>query len=529
MWNVKLDGTRYDDISLINTILKNRNITDTYSFLNPSSEDLLPLTDLKNIQSAANIVKQGLQKHKKFKIFFDVDNDGVMSGTIMYDYLRHFTDKLSWTVNIGKKHGVIEDNMKNYLNTDILIIVDSLNRNMKLYQEILKHGIDIIILDHHMIPKEIDTKTLHLVSSANDYKNPQLSGSGVVWKFCCYLDKVFNTNYAYNLCDLAASGIISDMCDVSDKSIENRYICDYGFNHVTNTGLKQINGHYAFNSQSISFGIAPLINASCRFNKNTDAVSLMLSNDKKEINAYIKQLKSYKTKQKKIVDNMMPNILRQVKKQKAHKFLCAFISDNCNMSGLIANKLLGIYKVPILILHEENNIYKGSARGIGVESFKTIVEQTQACKTAGHENAFGIEIQKSDFKQFIQKLVKLLNDITFVNKYDIDVQLTPQRITPMLIDRLKAVNRITGEGFKPINVAIKDISNYEVKTMSNGKHLKICSRDMDFIKWNYTGDINALIIYHPILEFVGTLDSNYFGGMYSKQLIINDFKEQEGG
>ena len=49
---------------------------------------------------------------------------------------------------------------------------------------------------------------------------------GVVWKFCKYLDECFETDYADELIDLAACGIVADMMDMT--IMENRYIVYQG-------------------------------------------------------------------------------------------------------------------------------------------------------------------------------------------------------------------------------------------------------------------------------------------------------------
>lgn len=515
---------------MVSKILHNRNINNIDEFLNPSAYNLIQYNKLINIDKAAQIVKNALISKKHFKIFLDVDCDGCSSGAIMYRYLLNFTNNIDWIINQGKEHGLQKESMDNYCDTDILIIVDSLNSDMGLYKELLSKNIQIIVLDHHMINNTIDTDAITLVSSANQYPNKQLSGSGVTWKFCMYLDKVLNTNYAMQYVDLATSGIISDMCDVSEDSMENRYICDQGFKNIKNLGLKQINGNYAFDSTSISFGIAPLINAACRSNQNKLAANVFLTDNIKDTKNYILTLKRYKEEQKNQVKAMLPEIIQQTNKQINSKVIYIQIKENFELAGLIGNKLLEKYQRPVLVLHSNEDRFVGSCRGIGVSDFKNIVEQTKLCSTAGHENAFGIKIKHDDMKEFSESLKQIMKSITFKTKQNIDVKLNPENVSNDLIKKFKSINQITGNGFKPINVMVDGIQDYNVTTMSNGKHLKIETPDMDFIKWNFTNSLEQFdnTIYAPSLSFIGTLDSNWFRGVLNKQMIIDDYKIKDG-
>ena len=261
-WESVIDGRDMDNGEIISAICESRGIDDLTEFLNPNEECLIPYDKFINIDKAREIVENGIDNNLNLCVLSDVDTDGVCSGAIIYKYLSHFTNNITIDINEGKVHGV-EDLETN---ADILIVVDSINAADD-YKKFTDKGTKVVILDHHIPPSFIEEYShVTLVSSAVDYPNPQLSGSGVTWKFCKYLDEYFLTDYADELVDLAATGIIADMCDVSVA--ENRYICYEGLNNLHNLGLKKIVGSYQFNSQSVSFSVAPLVNACTRLNRN---------------------------------------------------------------------------------------------------------------------------------------------------------------------------------------------------------------------------------------------------------------------
>ena len=515
----KFDGRGMEKGDIIEQIFDNRGL-DIDTILHPTEDDLIPLTALRNIEKAFKIVDDGLADGKSFLIWADVDVDGITSAAIMFRYLTNYTDKVSVCINSGKAHGV-----KEYTNTreDIIIVVDSIDY-FGYYRAMLNQGKQVIILDHHEIPNDdlpnYDLPDIALVSSTNNYPNKELSGAGVVWKFCTYLDEMNLENYAENLVDLAACGLVADMVDLTVP--ENRYICDMGFNNLNNPAVKAIVGGYKFNSQAVSFSIAPLVNAANRMDENEKALSIFLTDDEADIKATVKELKALKAQQDSIVKNLMNTVQEQIDKQKDSKVICV-ITKGDNFSGLLANQIGGTYQKPVIITKIDGDMVKGSGRGgYGTTDFMSLCNQTELAWCAGHPNAFGISIEKRDYMHFVHKLNEIMQNITLDQTEEADVELSLENITDDLIDSFKFINRISGTGFTPLSVCMNDLTGYEVGTMSQGKHLKICFGDFLIIQWNFKDDISQFD-GRPI-SVIGTLDSCYFGRTYYKQLVVQDIK-----
>ena len=176
----------YED-EVFDTILQQRGVQDAKHFLNPIEEDLLPLDSLYRIDEAYIRINRAIEENENIGILFDTDTDGIAAGTIMTRYLRYFTDDIFTYIDDGKQHGLKGQNLQQFASLDLLIVVDSLDEDEIQYKELSEAGIDVLILDHHAIKREIpyDTYTI-LISSQRDYDNSQLSGAGVLWKFCKY-------------------------------------------------------------------------------------------------------------------------------------------------------------------------------------------------------------------------------------------------------------------------------------------------------------------------------------------------------
>ena len=504
---------------IISTIFERRGIDDFVEFLHPTADDLIPFEKLKNIDKAFEIVDNGIAKNKSFIVHADCDVDGCSSGAVMYRYIRNFTDKIEITINEGKKHGIEDFDVAN-CNADIVIIVDSINEG-KHYDKFIEANKTIIVLDHHIIPEDVNENVI-LVSSANNYPNSQLSGAGVTWKFCKYCDEMYLTDYANDLVDLATCGIVADMCDMSVP--ENRYICNLGIENLHNVGINAVLGSYKFNSKAISFSIAPLVNSANRLNQNELALNLFLADDKDEAKKIVKALKSLKEEQNEIVSDLMEQVEEQAENQVDNKVMIFEVNNEseAGVSGLMGNKLTGIYQRPVIVVSKTDNGYFGSGRGYGTEDFRQMCEDCKAF-SQGHENAFGIEI--NDLAEFHNKIEAEFADYDFKIETVADVLLNAEQITGDLIDNFKVINKISGEGFKPLTVMITGITDYTVGNMSNGKHLKVNLGDICLIKWNFCGDWNEFD--GSPLTVIGELDSSFFGRKFTKQIIITDYKVGE--
>lgn len=528
-WNIKIDGRDLDECEIINELIKSRGIENIDTFLNPTDDCMIPFDMMQNLEDGYEIVLNAIESGKDFIVHFDVDLDGASAGTIMTRYLLNYTDKVTTLINNGKEHGVENFDLSLLNNNTVLIVVDSLNNDPKVYEKIINTGAKLIVLDHHMVDDALLNANLPfcLISSANNYPNPALSGAGVVFKFCQYIDSLTWNDYADEFWDLATAGIIADMCDISEQSPENRYICSMGFKNQKNLAISKINGSYGFDSKAVSFGLAPLVNAANRMNENNKAMQLFLSNDTKEVNALVRDLKKCKEKQNDIVAEQIDDLIKQGEQQLNQKCMYFFIDADAEIAGLMGNKLLEKYQRPLFVLRDTGKTYAGSMRAIGLDDFSKIVNDTGIGQCMGHELAAGAFIPKNKFDLFKEKIENALANIEFKQSIDIDIRLDAEQITDTLIQKIKDINKISGSGFKSITVMIGEVSDYEVGDMSGGKHLKIMTPNVTFIKWNFNGWDDMWDLDGKEFYGVGQLDSGFFGRTYYRQLILSDFKFED--
>ena len=154
-------------------------------------------------------------------------------------------------------------------NFALVVLPDAGSNDYEQHLELINNNIEIIILDHHEAAIT-SPNAIVINNQLCNYPNKELSGAGVTWQFCRYLDSILDKNIANNYLDLVALGNMADM--MSLKSIETKHLILKGFKdeNLKNPfiyGMAQKNSFSLGNHitpMGAAFYIAPFVNAMVR-------------------------------------------------------------------------------------------------------------------------------------------------------------------------------------------------------------------------------------------------------------------------
>lgn len=278
-------------------LLRSRGVKNIEKYYEPTEDCLQCPVALKNVGEGAKLLEEVIKLNQKILIVVDCDCDGFTSATIMYNYLKDLAPELEidYVLHEGKAHG-LQDHIKKLIddgkNYGLIITPDASSNDYKYHEQLKEIGASVLVLDHHIVDTEISNNAIVINNqSSPDYKNKELTGAGVVYQFCRYLDWYFqsdNTN-ADKYIDLAAWGIIGDMGSMIE--IENRYIAYKGMRNINNallwafmekqaysiTGIMNPSKQQlidAMNPISVAFYIVPLVNAMIRVGSMPEKIRL---------------------------------------------------------------------------------------------------------------------------------------------------------------------------------------------------------------------------------------------------------------
>ena len=282
---------KYNVSSLLAKILVNKNIIkeeEIKLFLNPTRNDFHNPFLMPDMEKAVDRILKAIQNNENILIYGDYDVDGITSVTVLKRFFKDRGVNVNYYIpnRLEEGYGLNEKAIKKIIDdgTNLMITVDcGITGNKEIdYGNSL--GLDTIVTDHHE-PGEILPNALAVIDTKredNIYPFRELAGVGVSFKLIQAISQKLGLEEKEYLkyLDIVCVGTISDIVPLID---ENRVITKLGLKLVQvtkNVGLKailEVSGYKKVDSTTVSFGIAPRINACGRMGAEKEALNLFLS------------------------------------------------------------------------------------------------------------------------------------------------------------------------------------------------------------------------------------------------------------
>ena len=569
----------------IRNLLTERGVTDVDKFYEPTPDCLQAPCDLENIDKAATLLEKTIKSSEKILIVTDCDVDGFTSATIMYNYLKDLAPEIEidYLLHEGKAHG-LQDHIKSLLNEGknygLIILPDSSSNDYVYHEQLKEINTPVLVLDHHITDTQLSDNAVVVNNQLSPlYRNKELTGAGVVYQFCRYLDWHFkseDTN-ADKYMDLAAVGIIGDMGSMLE--LENRYIAYNGLKQINNkliwafaekqaysiTGAMGASRQQiinALNPISVAFYIVPLVNAMIRVGTMAEKTRLFeafLNGDKlipsgkrgakgtfeKAGVEAARECSNARNRQNKLLEDAMFKMEVKIVNNNLldNKILFCRLEEEddfpSELNGLLAMKLSAKYKKPTIVARKcPDGVNKGSMRGLNqseLRSFKEFLEGSGLFTlVAGHDNAAGAQIPDKNLSAFHNYANEALAEIDFgENCYDVNFErIAADSDLEALIVDVCSHGGIYGQCNSEPYIHVTDINftNDDVQIMGKGADtVKIVKNGIAYMKFKATDLIEDLRKYDEIkMEIVGRANLNSWGGRVTPQIFIEDYEVSNG-
>ena len=537
----------YEINKLLATILVNRNIKepkDIRLFLKPTREDFHDPYLIKDMEIAVQRIIKAINNKEKVTIYGDYDVDGITSITVLKSFLSdiglecksYIPDRLEEGYGLNKN--AIDSILKK--GCDLMITVDcGISGNEEIdYANSL--GIETIVTDHHEPGDKLPNAIAVIDNKRKDSTYPfrELAGVGVVFKLIQALGiKLGLKEETYlKYLDIVCLGTISDIVPLVD---ENRVIAKLGLmlvQQTRNIGLKSIinsSGYKKVDSTTISFGVAPRVNACGRMGMAEEALNLFLSKNINEVNELTKRLNEHNSLRQSIEKKIFEEVLKQIEENDLDKHKVIVLGGknwHHGVIGIVSSKVTEMYFKPsILLSFEEDGIGKGSGRSIpGFDLHEALTKCGQTIeKFGGHSMAIGITLKKDKFEEFKNKFEQIAIDEhieRIVPIIKIDAKINLDDINKEMVESLKQLEPF-GEANKMPIFLFKNLKIDSIRALSEGKHLKLTLKDNNNIINAIGFNIGKLADEYRIgdkIDVVGTLEINTFNGVDNLQINIKD-------
>ena len=534
---------------LLSAILVNRNITDKKDidvFLNPTRKDFHNPYLMPDMEQAVDRILMAIDKKEKVIIYGDYDVDGITSITVIKKFLKERGLDVGYYIpnRLDEGYGLNKEAVEKIANEGytLIITVDCGISGIEEIKYAYEKGMEVIVTDHHKPLEELPKCVAVIDCKRKDNKYPfkNLAGCGVVFKLTQAISQKLNLDEKEYLkyLDIVCVGTISDIVPLVD---ENRVIAKLGLKLVEQTrnpGLKALlvaSGYKEVNSNTVSFGIAPRINACGRMGKEEEALKLFLTENIVEAGNITDKLNKYNRERQEIEKRIFEEALSKIEKQHLDQNNVIVVgSENWHhgVIGIVASKITELYFKPSILICFEGNEGKGSGRSIpGFDLHEALCESSEYLeKYGGHEMAVGLSLKKENFQKFADKfeeIAKKAHTEEIESVINIDEEITLKDVNIETVESLKALEPF-GEANKLPVFIYKNLKIDSIRALSEGKHLKLTLKDgntiINGIGFNMGKYAEEFRISDKI-DVLGVLEINSFNGRDTIQINMRDIRK----
>ena len=531
---------------LLSILLTNREITEETEitkFLNPKRSDFYDPFGMPDMEKAVERILKAIEKKEQIIIYGDYDVDGITSVTVLKSFLEERGIQVNVYIpnRLNEGYGLNKTAMEEIAKqgNKLMITVDCGITAVEEVEYAKKFGIETIITDHHEPAEELP-KAIAVVDAKrkdNKYEYRNLAGVGVVFKLIQALSiklELDQKEYLKYL-DIVCVGTISDIVPLTD---ENRVIVKLGLKLVEQTknlGLKEILqscGYSKINSTTISFGVAPRINACGRMGHQEEALNLLLSKEENEVKKLTQKINEYNKTRQEIEKNIYNEAIEQIEKEgNDNKNTIVVFGKGWHhgVIGIVSSKITELYFKPSILLCEEDGKCKGSGRSIpGFDLHEALMECNDTIdKFGGHAMAVGININKEKIEEFKEKFEKIAKEKEvdkIIPILNLDAEIKLDDVNKEMVDSLKELEPF-GEANKMPIFAFRNLKIDSIRSLSDGKHLRLSVKDnkniINAIGFNM-GTLTDTYRIGDRVDIAGNLEINSFNGVDSIQINIKD-------
>ena len=538
---------KYKLNDLLATILVNRGIDNEEKirlFLEPTRQDFYNPFLMKDMEIAVERIVKAIENQEKVIIYGDYDVDGITSTTVLKKFLKDLGLEVSYYIpnRLNEGYGLNNTAIEKIVNEgySLMITVDCGISAIEEIDYANSLGLETIITDHHE-PGEVLPKALAVVDNKrkdSTYPFRDLAGVGVAFKLTQALGiKLGLKEETYlKYLDIVCVGTISDIVPLVD---ENRVITKLGLllvRQTKNMGLKSIinsSGYNKIDSNTISFGVAPRINACGRMGKAEEALELLLSTDIYIVNELTKKLNEHNRERQEIEKAIYESAVEKIEENHLDENRTIVVGGedwHHGVIGIVSSKITDMYFKPsILLSFEEDGIGKGSGRSVpGFDLHQALTKcQDTLEKFGGHSMAVGVTIKKENLEKFrkeFEKVAEAEKTEDIVPILNVDAKIELNYLDKDVIESLKALEPF-GEANKMPIFAFKNLRIDSIRALSEGKHLKLTlkedNRIINAIGFNM-GELAEEYRIGDKIDVAGVLEINTFNGVDNLQINIKD-------
>ncbi|MGI6030982.1 MAG: single-stranded-DNA-specific exonuclease RecJ [Eubacteriales bacterium] len=506
---------------------------------------------MKGMEAACRRICQALQQDEEVVVYGDYDVDGITSSSVLVLYLREMGLRAGYYIpdRMEEGYGVNQEAVKALAQSGVklLITVDcgvTACAEVELARQL---GMDVLITDHHecgeMLPQNCTVVNPRQEDCPYPFK--ELAGVGVAFKLICALqqyrglpvDDAFINRYV----DLVAVGTVADVMPLQG---ENRTIVQRGLElleHSRRPGVRALLSRSGvadgkkLTAGTVSFSMAPRINAAGRVGCAGRAVGLFLTQDPHEAAELAEELCQENQLRQKTENDIMQQALAMLEQQNfdpLERRVAVLWQEGWHhgVIGIVASRISDLYSCPVILISLEGEKGKGSGRSIPGFNLYEALEHcaSRLTKFGGHALAAGLSLEREQLENFRQEMEEYarqhLDPACMVPAIYVDGTLEEEHLTMEVARELSKLEPY-GVGNPTPVFHIPDMTLADIIPISNDKHLRLTLKKGDVTLTGLAFSTSSQELHlsrGDQVDVVGQLDINLYRGRESLQFILKD-------
>jgi single-stranded-DNA-specific exonuclease len=495
-------------------------LQDADAFLHPSPEQSIDPFSMADMHKAVERLWQALRRGEAVVVYGDYDVDGTAGAVILYRYFKRIGIRAHYFIpeRLKDGYGLTEATLLELKRrkTDLIVTVDNgstANNESRLIREL---GMELLITDHHLLGDEVPEATaiLNPQQQRCPYPFKGLCGTGVAFKLLQALDltleeRGFWDQTGYIRPDLSRDLDLVCLATVSDRvplTGENRFLVREGLkilNDHPRPGLQALMRACQLRGQvtpaTISFKLAPKINAVGRLSDPRIGARLLLSHSLSEARPYADKLLQLNAERQHIEREIFHSALLQASEQ---QHLSAIIlydeSWHPGVMGNIATKIARqFHKTTLALTRCNGDLLAGSARAINGVDVRMALQHCSEMleRFGGHQAAAGLSLMSHNMEMFrerFQALMEMEIDGPLPeddpDKLYIEAWLDRTDLTPQVTEELLKMAPFGTQNPEPV-IGIRDARANAASVFGNN-HLKFNlhtpQRNYEVVAWDHS-------------------------------------------
>jgi len=529
---------------------------DLDSFINPKLSATHDPFLLRDMSAATDRLVRAVREREPILVYGDYDVDGATATSLLVGLFRFLKVPVDFYIpdRLKEGYGIKIDALEAASRRFRLIVtVDTGTTCLKELDWAKRHGIDIVVTDHHT-PSATLPQAVALVNPNRcdcTYPDKHLAGVGVAFKLAHALLKAVDCDrdqarkFLGDQLDLVAVGTVCDMVPLVG---ENRPYVRQGLKllerpaRVGLAALKMVSGFeydHAMTPREIGFGLGPRLNAAGRTSNARMAVELLLEKDEAAAHAIAEKLDSCNDERRRLERTLLQETGKQMLDQcdvaNQKVLVCGGRGWHVGIVGIVASRLLDMYCRPAIVCAiDENGVAKGSGRSIEGFNLHAALSECRdlLIEFGGHMHAAGVRLKADNLCALRERLNECAKnslkeeDLTPALRIDAKVDLDE-----CTLDAVRALEDLApyGHDHKTPTLMLSGVSVEGAPRIVGRNHLKLrirrgTSAPVDVIGFGQAHHLKMLTEGARHIDLCGLPTMNHFRGLNSLQFEMRDLR-----